>query len=132
MAIFSFQHSGDELSLEIAFDKDDLLNLLSANEMKEIWLNDQVANYILENTSTYVNEELVQWEFCDFAYGDQVIIVTASPIEYCERIYQFRFINTSMIREIENYMNLVHLYFNDKQRSFRMDMNRQKIDVSYL
>jgi len=88
-------------------------------------------DYLQVKTQWKLNQRNVS--ICNYVYfdrGEHLIIKGYSTLEI-QKIDRIDFINTFLVEELSNHLNIVHLDLNQRLRSFKMNKNRTVIKAEY-
>ena len=132
LARFELTQKKGQLKLEIFVDKEDMN--ACQNDFNKLYLNEKKAflnDYIASHTEWYFNQKL--YTICNYNYTSDSHHLTLVGYfsEAPENIQSIQVNNRLLIQEIPGHLNIIHVKFGEKLRSFRMDKQRRKISINY-
>ena len=126
LAYFEISRDSDHYNLIIRFDRDDILNELGAFGD----LNEAFGRYIDGHLSLIFDGHKVRWQVNEIQLEDLFVIVDCE-IAYNSDVKTINVWNTSLISSIDGHDNVVVLKLHNKNRSFRLNKQRQITVIRY-
>ena len=131
-AQFELSQTNQSLTLRIRVEEKTLLTIWKDFVPMESY--EQVAkinDYIQLTTQWFINDERLK--VCDYTFLQKEghFLIQAHIKNASKEVESLSLINTFLVDEIMNHVNIIHFRINEQLRSFKMDKNRQKISLVF-
>lgn len=131
VARFEISHNGgNNYTLSIKFDRDDLVNAVSETSDKSKPIKQQIFQYVESNFSLNFNGEKVDLEFGNVIYEKEMILVNGNLNTTVRAPKQIEITNTCLPK-LEDHNNIVEFDFYGKLRTFRLTSERTSTTFEY-
>ncbi|MFY0653416.1 MAG: hypothetical protein JXQ96_15345 [Cyclobacteriaceae bacterium] len=130
IAKFEVSYAGNNNSVLIKFDRDDIINSIASEGNKVVSISDQIFNYVYCNFSLKFNHENVNLLLTKIVYETDMIYVFGKLNCKMIEVNTVEIINTCL-QELEDHNNIVEFDMKDRSRSFRMTKDRTYTRFKY-
>ncbi len=138
MAIFEISQTEEGCSLNISFDKEDLVKSLLTNypdlsgKQDIASMRSHIVAYLNSNFQLRFNTQCIDVDVTDILYAKNYVRIKASLLtEVNEMIRSVSVFNTCLIDYTEGHTNVVRAHLNGRFRSFKLDRERTSTFIDY-
>lgn len=129
MGLFEINREGDELSLFVRLDRQNLLEAMTCADYNQV--NTCFQEYIVQRIVLLINEQAVDPRFVNAEITEDFVEIDYFLTDEIASVQLVEFTNTCLVAEIEDQINLLRLNITDKTRTFRLDKDRMSTKITY-